>query len=140
MEDHLTRAQFAKILCGLLDADTLDHYKTSDTVFDDVTPDAWYCPYVNTIAAAGIVCGTGNGNFDPEGILTWAHIITVLSRFVGVQDYILQNIQYDGWAADAVKTAVALGWIADHAAFNPDAAISRGELAYFVNYVLGLYR
>ena len=119
---------------------TLDRYKTYDTVFDDVAPDAWYCPYVNTIAAAGIVCGTGNGNFDPEGILTWGHIITVLSRFVEAQDYTLQNIQYYGWALDSVKTAVALGWIADQAAFNPDAAISRGELAYFVNYVLGLYR
>ena len=140
LEDGLTRAQFAKILCGLLDADTLDRYKTADTIFDDVAPDVWYCPYVNTIAAAGIVCGTGNGNFDPEGILTWGHIITVLSRFVEAQDYTLQNIQYDGWALDSVKTAVALGWIADHAAFNPDAAISRGELAYFVNYVLGLYR
>lgn len=140
LEDHLTRAQFAKILCGLLDGDTLDRYKTYDTVFDDVAPEAWYCPYVNTIAAAGIVCGTGNGNFDPEGVLTWAHIITVLSRFVEPQDYTLQNIQYDGWALDSVKTAVSLGWIADHAAFNPDAAISRGELAYFVNYVLGLYR
>lgn len=72
--------------------------------------------------------------------MTWAHIITVMSRFVEQQDYQLQNIQYDGWAIDAVETAVALGWIADHAAFNPDAPISRGELAYFVNFVLGLYR
>lgn len=89
---------------------------------------------------AGIMCGTGNGNYDPDAPLTWAHIITVMSRFVEQQDYQLQNIQYDGWAIDAVETAVALGWIADHAAFNPDAPISRGELAYFVNFVLGLYR
>lgn len=108
--------------------------------FAPVAPEAWYCPYVNTIANAGIVCGTGDGNFDPEAQLTWGHIITILSRFVEAQEYQLQNIQYDGWAVDAVETSVALGWITDHAAFNPDDAISRGELAYFVNYVLGLYR
>lgn len=140
LEGGLTRAQLAKILCGLLDEDTIEHYNSTDTVFADVAPEAWYCPYVNTIANAGIVCGTGGGNFDPEGILTWGHIITILSRFVEQQDYDLQNINYDGWAADAVETAVALGWITDHAAFNPDAPISRGELAYFVNYVLSLYR
>lgn len=140
LEDGLTRAQFMTILYRLLDEETIERYETTDTVFADVAPDAWYCPYVNTIANAGIVCGTGNGNFDPDALLTWGHIITILSRFVEAQEYQLQNIQYDGWAADAIETAVAMGWITDHAAFNPDAAISRGELAYFVNYVLGLYR
>jgi len=140
LEDGLTRAQFMTILYRLLDEETIERYETTETVFADVAPDAWYCRYVSTIANAGIVCGTGNGNFDPDALLTWGHIITILSRFVEQQEYQLQNIQYDGWAADAVETAVALGWITDHAAFNPDAAISRGELAYFVNYVLGLYR
>lgn len=140
LEDGLTRAQLAKILYDLLDEDTVERYETTDTVFADVAPEAWYCPYVNTIANAGIVCGTGDGSFDPNGYLTWAHIITILSRFVEPQEYDLQNIQYNGWAANAVETAVALGWITDHAAFNPDAPITRGELAYFVNYVLGLYR
>lgn len=140
LEDGLTRAQFMTILYRLLDEETIERYETTETVFADVAPDAWYCRYVSTIANAGIVCGTGDGNFDPDALLTWGHIITILSRFVEQQEYQLQNIQYDGWAADAVETAVALGWITDHAAFNPDAAISRGELAYFVNYVLGLYR
>ena len=140
LEDGLTRAQFMTILYRLLDEETLERYESTDTVFADVAPDAWYCRYVSTIANAGIVCGTGNGNFDPDALLTWGHIITILSRFVEAQEYQLQNIQYDGWAADAVETAVALGWITDHAAFNPDAPISRGELAYFINYVLSLYR
>ena len=140
LEDGLTRAQFMTILYRLLDEETIERYETTETVVADVAPDAWYCRYVSTIANAGIVCGTGDGNFDPDALLTWGHIITILSRFVEQQEYQLQNIQYDGWAADAVETAVALGWITDHAAFNPDAAISRGELAYFVNYVLGLYR
>lgn len=140
LEDGLTRAQFMTILYRLLDEETLERYETTDTVFTDVAPDAWYCRYVSTIANAGIVCGTGDGNFDPEAQLTWGHIVTILSRFVEPQECELQNIQYDGWAADAVETAVVLGWITDHAAFNPDAAINRGELAYFINYVLGLYR
>lgn len=72
--------------------------------------------------------------------MTWAQTITILSRFVEPQDYELQHIQYDGWAVDAVQTAVALGWIEDSAEFNPDAIISRGALVQLVNSVLEMYR
>lgn len=139
--DPLTRAQLATIVYRLLDDDSIAMYDTDGAAqFMDVTPDAWYYRYVQTINRAGIVLGVGEGNYAPDGLVTWAQTITILSRFVEPQNYELQHIQYDGWAVDAVQTAVALGWITDHAAFNPDAAISRGELAYFINYVLGLYR
>ena len=140
-EDPLTRAQLATIIYRLLDDDSIALYDTDGVAqFKDVAPDAWFYRYVQTINRAGIVLGVGDGNYAPNGLVTWAQTITILSRFVEPQDYELQHIQYDGWALDAVQTAVALGWITDHAAFNPDAAITRGELAYFINYVLGLYR
>lgn len=140
-DDPLTRAQLATIVYRLLDDDSITMYDTDGTAqFKDVAPDAWCYRYVQTINRAGIVLGVGEGNYAPDGLVTWAQTITILSRFVEQQDYELQHIQYDSWALDAVQTAVALGWITDHAAFNPDAAITRGELAYFINYVLGLYR
>jgi len=72
--------------------------------------------------------------------VTWVQIVTVLSRFVEPQEYTLQHIQYDGWAQEAVQTAVALGWIEDSADFKPDSIISRGELVQLVNRVLELNR
>ena len=86
LEDGLTRAQFATILYRLLDDKTIEQYDSTDTVFADVAPNAWYCRTVTTIAKAGIVGGVGNGNYDPDAPLTWAHIITVLSRFVEPQE------------------------------------------------------
>ena len=139
--DPLTRAQLATIVYRLLDDDSIAVYDTDGAAqFMDVTPDAWYYRYVQTINRAGIVLGVGEGNYAPNGLVTWAQTITILSRFVEQQDYELQHIQYDGWALDAVQTAVALGWIEDHAAFNPDAIISRGELVQLVNSVLAMYR
>lgn len=140
LEDNLTRAQMATIIYRLLDADSIEKYDNTDSAFEDVAPDAWYCRYVSTIARAGIVCGIGNGYYNPDAPLTWGHIITVLSRFVDAQDYELQYIQYDGWALDAVKTAVALGWIEDSVDFNPDKIISRGEFVELVNSVIETYR
>lgn len=140
-DDPLTRAQLATIVYRLLDDDSIAQYDTDGAAqFMDVAADAWYYRYVQTINRAGIVLGVGEGNYAPNGLVTWAQTITILSRFVERQDYELQHIQYDGWALDAVQTAVALGWITDSAEFNPDAIISRGALVQLVNSVLEMYR
>lgn len=139
--DPLTRAQLATIVYRLLDDDSIAQYDTDGAAqFKDVAADAWYYRYVQTINRAGIVLGVGEGNYAPNGLVTWAQTITILSRFVEAHDYQLQHIQYDGWALDAVQTAVALGWITDSADFDPDAIISRGELVQLINSVLAMYR
>lgn len=140
-DDPLTRAQLATIVYRLLDDDSIAQYDTDGAAqFKDVAPDAWCYRYVQTINRAGIVLGVGEGNYAPNGLVTWAQTITILSRFVEPQDYELQHIQYDGWALNAVQTAVALGWITDSAEFNPDAIISRGQLVQLVNGILEQYR
>lgn len=140
-DDPLTRAQLATIVYRLLDDDSIAVYDTDGAShFNDVDADAWYYRYVQTINRAGIVLGVGEGNYAPNGLVSLAQIITILSRFVEQQDYELQHIQYDGWALNAVQTAVALGWIEDSADFNPDAIISRGQLVDLVNSVLAMYR
>lgn len=139
--DPLTRAQLATIVYRLLDDDSIAVYDTDGAAqFKDVAADAWYYRYVQTINRAGIVLGVGEGNYAPNGLVTWAQTITILSRFVEAHDYQLQHIQYDGWALDAVQTAVALGWITDSADFDPDAIVSRGELVQLINSVLAMYR
>lgn len=138
--DNLTRAQLAAIIYRLLDDETIAHYGTTQSVFADVPADAWYAPYVNTIGAIGIVNGVGGGLYAPDEAVTWAQLLTVLTRFVEPQEVDLRYIQYDGWATEAIQTAVVQGWIEDSAAFEPDAVISRGELVRFINGVLESYR
>lgn len=140
LEDSLTRAQMATILYRLLDEKSIAAYETAEAAFTDVPADMWCSRYVSTIAKAGIVAGVGNGCFYPNDKLTWAQILTVLSRFTEPKACALQHIQYDGWAVEAVQTAVALGWIEDSADFDPNAIISRGDFMELVNGVLALYR
>ena len=140
-DDPLTRAQLATIVCRLLDDESIEKLIIDKGKrFTDVTPDLWCYESVQIIARAGIVCGIGGGNYDPNGIVTWAQVLTVLSRFVVKEDFTLQNMTYDGWALQAVQTAAALGWIEDIATFDPDLVISRGELVSLVNGILGNYR
>ena len=140
LEDSLTRAQMATILYRLLDEKSIAAYETAEAAFTDVPADMWCSRYVSAIAKAGIVAGVGNGSFYPNGKLTWAQILTVLSRFTEPKACALQHIQYDGWAVEAVQTAVALGWIEDSADFAPNAIVSRGDFMQLVNGVLTLYR
>lgn len=79
------------------------------------------------------------GRYDPEGLLTWGQTLTILSRFAEPKEYTLQHIQYDGWALQAVQTAVAYGWIKDSTTFAPDAMISRGQLEVLINSILAQY-
>lgn len=138
--DSLTRAQMATIIFRLLDDNTIALYCNAQVAFVDVPASAWYREYVRVIQAAGIVNGVGEGRYDPEGLLTWGQTLTILSRFVEPKEYTLQHIQYDGWALQAVQTAVAYGWIKDSTAFAPDAVISRGQLEALINSVLVQYR
>ena len=139
-DDPLSRAQLATIIYRLLEDDSIAKYSNAQVAFSDVAADAWYAPYVRVIQAAGIVNGVGNGKYNPNGTVTWAQIITILTRFVEPQEHTLQHIQYSGWAEQAIQTAVSLGWIEDSADVTPDAVISRGELVRFVNGVLAMYR
>lgn len=139
-EDPLTRAQLATIIYRLLDDESMTRYGAGQPLFDDVSAGVWYYQAVTTIGHAGIVSGVGGGRYDPDGLVTWAQAITVLSRFVEQQEYKLQHITYNGWARQAVETAVALGWIEDSSKFVADASISRGELVSLFNSVLESYR
>lgn len=140
LEDSLTRAQMATILYRLLEEKSIAEYEAAEAAFTDVPADMWCSRYISTIAKAGIVAGVGNGCFYPNDKLTWAQILTVLSRFTEPKACALQHIQYDGWAVEAVQTAVALGWIEDSADFAPNAIVSRGDFMQLVNGVLTLYR
>ncbi|MGI6751544.1 MAG: S-layer homology domain-containing protein [Anaerovoracaceae bacterium] len=139
-DDYLTRAQLATIIYHLLDANTLAKYDTAQCTFTDVPANASYSRHVAMVTKAGIIDGVGNGFYNPNGRLTWAHALTVLTRFVKSENYTLQNIKYDGWAVKAVQTAVAHDWIRDRADFKPTASITLGEFVEFFNSILGLYQ
>ena len=54
-----------------------------DGVFSDVDSDAWYASCVTDAVRRGLMKGTGDGRFSPEGDLTRAMLVTVLWRLAG---------------------------------------------------------
>ena len=53
--------------------------------FSDVKAGAWYENAVDFAAARGIVMGTGNGSFSPDGKLTRGQLLVMLMRAYGIE-------------------------------------------------------
>ncbi len=61
-EASMTRAEFAVIVVAALGLAKED----GSGRFSDVAADSWYAPFVGAAVSAGIVAGTGQGEFSPE--------------------------------------------------------------------------
>ena len=56
------------------------HFVQPPISFSDVPADAWYASYVNAAAEAGLMNGTGNGQFSPAKTLSLAEVVTLAAR------------------------------------------------------------
>ena len=54
--------------------------------FSDVSDGAWYAPYVNAAAGAGLMQGTGEGSFSPDQTLSVAEVVTLAARLYAEED------------------------------------------------------
>ena len=100
--------------------------------FKDVPAGKWYEDAVKYVCEAGLMEGTGNGRFCPNGTLTRAQLVTILWRFAGkpVVNYLMPyaDVEQDAWYAEAARWAAAEK-ITDRAggAFGPNDPLCRDE-------------
>lgn len=74
-DGRVTRAQLVTLLWRLM-----GEPEGEASAFADVAADAWYAPAVGWAASAGIVEGTGNGSFQPDGAVTGTQLALLLDR------------------------------------------------------------
>lgn len=118
-QDGLTRAELCQMLYNALNCRATG----GDSVFSDVSADAWYAEAVNAMWSRGLLQGVGGGRFDPEGTLDCQQLITITARLArwlnDDLDYQARSataedmdywtlMDYDGWA---VPSAWLLGYV-----------------------------
>ncbi len=130
--ETITRADLAALMVSLMDSDSLKEYSTETASFDDVEDGS---PAIGTAQSAGIMVGCGDGAFQPERQLTWGELITVLCRFTDQEEPPAEVYTGDHWAADAVNTAIGLGWITYSETFDPGWPVSCGEAVDLIQTV-----
>ena len=104
--------------------------------FTDVSASAWYAGYVETVVDKGLFSGKGEGTFGPEDSMTYAEFLVVLSQFSGESIPGAAGAWYQGyvnWAENAGLVPDGMG------SFNPDASITRQDMAALFGTFLGTY-
>jgi|GEM_PF-1455521 len=111
----ITRAQAAKIIYVLKNKGN-DNGATSWTglnIFNDVEAGAWYEGYVNYCASVGILAGTGDNKFTPNGQLTGVELAKMLLVVIGYKAD-LEGYTGAKWDANILSDAEAAGFFVDY--------------------------
>ena len=139
-EQAMTRAEFAKLVANMAgyDYDTTFGV-TYPTQFTDVPADAWFAGAVEWAARYGIVTGTSETTFEPNGTVTREQIATMLYRYAGngaqadasALDAFVDGAQVSDWAENAMAWAVENGYMNGKGAndLQPQATATRAEIA-----------
>ena len=139
-EDYITREQVATILYRLMTDESRAMYQTSSNSFSDVKSTRWSNTAISTLVNAGVMSGSGNGQFKPADNMTRAELVTALVNITGASGGRLAFTDTaKHWANNAINAAAAQGWITGYAdgSFNPNGYLTRAEVAAILNRVLG---
>ena len=110
----------------------------TDTGFSDVDAGSWYADAVAYVRDNGLMSGTSDTTFEPDGTMTRAMLVTTLYRAAGSPPLENENLGYpfadvpgDAWYADGVywarQNGVVNGFTEEE--FGPDAPVSREQIA-----------
>lgn len=102
--------------------------------FRDLDTTKWYHEAIDTMLREGLMNGTGNGLFEPNGTLTRAMLVTILWRSEGKPAASAQtsftDVPAGAYYAEAVRWAAAKGVVkgVSSTEFGPSKNITRQEL------------
>ena len=135
----VTRAEFSKML--LMTAS----YNVDTTIpssFSDVGQDHWSKNFIMTLAARGIIEGTGNRIFDPQGHITMGQMLTILSRTFRTYEtsspypYSLSNHWSNAYFLDVVNQGLIQPQDIYYNPYAPDRKATREDCAVLLSRVL----
>lgn len=140
-EAPVTRAEFVKLLDVVLG---LPPDGGGFGGFADVPAHAWFRPWVDAAAAAGIAHGRSPTGFFPNRPITRQEMAVLVARGLQLAAGQSQGLPFADaatiapWAVPAVGAASAAGYIAGFpdGTFRPDDAATRAQAATVLEFVL----
>ena len=106
--------------------------------FSDVAPVAWYAQAVDYCQAQGLMSGTGEGRFSPDGTMDRAMLAAVLHRVSGSPQASgaagFTDVKPGSWYEQAVNWAAQAGVASGYGGgrFGPGDPVTREQLAVFL--------
>lgn len=128
-DDNITRAEAATMVVAAqnLSADAQNAGSTSQ--FADVNESAkWAAGYVNVGVAQGYISGTSATTFNPLDNVTYAQLLTMLTRILGYGDFAASRGGYPNGYLTAASTAGILSGVSAAA----EEPITRAQAAQLI--------
>lgn len=138
---NITRAEFCAIICRA--------FKITDEGeggFSDVSAKDWFAAFVNAAAAAGLVNGDADRNFNPNNEITREEMAVIMYNLSEYKDKALSNdtdIEFtdsgniSDWAKKAVDTMAKAGLLhGSDGKFSPKKSATRAEAAVVIERLL----
>lgn len=144
-ERRVTRAEFVKMLAGVLNVD-VSAYQSSG--FSDVPSESWASPYIAWAAENGFVTGIDETHFQPNANITREQIAVILYRCTRALSLEIpqsqtatsfsDTAQISGYAKEAVEQIARAGWIGGYpdGTFRPKGNTTRAEAAKLLAGIL----
>lgn len=137
-EDGYTGDTYCAVCGELLEKGEVIPAHCASVAYTDLDTDSWYHPYTDYVIDNGLMGGVGNAQFDPDGIMTRAMLVTTLYRMAGSPAVdgktSFTDVPADAYYADAVAWAKEVGIAkgATATTFEPEKAVTREEAATFL--------
>lgn len=109
-EGNITRAEMCTVLMKIRGKSG----EKRATIFPDVPSSHWASGYISEAVGEGIVKGYPDGNFRPNGLITRAEGVVIISRFAGLPEpkeleAPFADVPGRHWAAKDIKSAKEAG-------------------------------
>lgn len=143
-EESITRAEFCKLIAVAF----YGGQTAKVDAFNDVTPDAWYYPYVSVLNKYRIIDGMESGIFAPNDLIKRQDAAVVLYRCMTelkmntepkreMIDFTDKTdiSEYSTEAVEALYRAGVISGMPD-GSFNPKASLSRAEATVMIYNVI----
>jgi hypothetical protein len=112
--------------------------------FTDVPQNLWARPYIEALAAQGIVSGYQDGTFKPGGSITRAEFAALLQKAFEQKSKLqapnYKDVRANSWALPAIQESVETGFLRGYPGniFRPNQPISKVQVIVALTNGLGL--
>jgi S-layer homology domain len=117
---------------------------SAQTAFPDVSPNYWAAPFINQLAARGVIAGFDDGRFRPEQPVTRAQFAAMINRAFPGRPATRPSINFvdvpaNFWGRGGIDRAYTTGFMAGYPGnvFRPDENIPRGQILVSLTSGLG---
>ncbi len=146
--DNVTRAEFIKMLIGMLEYAKLIDTSDKSCDFTDVADDAWYHDVVAIAVNNGIVTGVSDTEFAPDANITRQDMAVMVQRAAaaanlslpkGAEITFTDSAAISDYAASAVESMARAGIINgfDDGSFSPNSNATRAQAVVIIYRAAG---